>query len=134
MGCCMEPASIHFAKEGFFQNRLLAFTVNLIAKKFSCPNNFFLKCSVHGGGSWSGPNPKGGGVPPSPLQTPKLLYRTMGFVGAGDFVLGIWQGEILVLDPMSVLKILRNLWRIQKWLKSTNKDFNPDLASGSDLG
>ena len=36
---------------------------------------------THGGCSWSGPDPKGGGVPP-----PKWLYRTMGFVGAGDFV------------------------------------------------
>ena len=42
------------------------------------------------------PTPKGGGVPPPPLQTPKWLYRTKGFVGAGgtgDFVLGIRQGE-----------------------------------------
>ena len=47
------------------------------------------------------PTPKGGGVPPPPpLQTPKWLYRTMGFVGAGDFVLGIWQGEIFLFDPM----------------------------------
>ena len=38
-----------------------------------------------------------------PLQTPKWLYRTMGFVGAGgagDFVLGIRQGEIFLFDPM----------------------------------
>ena len=34
------------------------------------------------------------------LQTPKWLYRTMGFVGAGDFVLGIRQGEIFLVDPM----------------------------------
>ena len=47
------------------------------------------------------PTPKGGGVPPPPpLQTPKWLYRTMGFVGAGDFDLGIWQGEIFLFDPM----------------------------------
>ena len=48
--------------------------------------------------------PQRGGVPPPPpLQTPKWLYRTMGFVGArgaGDFVLGIWQGEIFLFDPM----------------------------------
>ena len=34
------------------------------------------------------------------LQTPKWLYGTMGFVGtrgAGDFVLGIWQGGIFCL-------------------------------------
>ena len=36
------------------------------------------------------------------LQNPKWLYGTMGFVGArgaGDFVLGIRQGEILLFDP-----------------------------------
>ena len=46
--------------------------------------------------------PKRGGYPP-PLQNPKWLYRTMGFVGArgaGDFVLGIRQGEIFLFDPM----------------------------------
>ena len=66
---------------------------------------FNIACN-HGGRSWSGPDPKGGGGAPPPrprLQTPKMLYRTMGFVGARgarDFVLGIWQGEILVFDPM----------------------------------
>ena len=53
----------------------------------------------HGGCSWSGPDPKGGGNPPS-LRTPKLSYGTMCFVGAGDFVLGIGQGEIFLFDPM----------------------------------
>ena len=38
----------------------------------------------------------GGGA----LQTPKWLYGTMGFVGAGDFVLGIRQGEIFLFDLM----------------------------------
>ena len=50
----------------------------------------------HGGCSWSGP-------PPPPRQTPKWLHGTMGFVGAGgagDFVLGILQGEIFLFDPM----------------------------------
>ena len=48
------------------------------------------------------PTPKGGGggTPPPPLQTPKWLYRTMAFVGAGDFVLGIRQGENFLFDPM----------------------------------
>ena len=41
---------------------------------------------------------KGGGG--GALQTPKWLYGTMGFVGAGDFVLGIWQGEIFLFDPV----------------------------------
>ena len=43
-----------------------------------------------------------GGTPP-PLQTPKWLYGTMGFMGArgaGDFVLGIRQGKILLFNPM----------------------------------
>ena len=63
-------------------------------------------CSSHKGRSWSGPDPKGGGVgdpPPPPLRTPKLSHRTMCFVGArgaGDFVLGIRQGEIFLFDPM----------------------------------
>ena len=46
---------------------------------------------------------QGGGVPPPPSQTPKWLYRTMGFLGdggAGDFVLGIRQAEIFLFDPM----------------------------------
>ena len=46
------------------------------------------------------PQRGGGGAPPPPLQTPKWLHRTMGFVGAGDFVLGIQQGEIFLFDPM----------------------------------
>ena len=53
----------------------------------------------HGGRSWSGPDPKGGGG----VQTPKWLYRTMGFMGAtgaGVFVLGIRQGEIFLFNPM----------------------------------
>ena len=44
--------------------------------------------------------PQRGVPPPPPLQTPKWLYRTMGFVGAGGFVLGIRQGEIFLFDPM----------------------------------
>ena len=32
------------------------------------------------------PTQGGGGLPPPPLQTPKWLYGTMGFVGAGEFV------------------------------------------------
>ena len=50
-------------------------------------------CTAHGVDPGQAPAPKGGaGYPPPPLQTPKWLYRTMGFVGArgaGDFVLGI---------------------------------------------
>ena len=78
------------------------------------------------------PTPKGGGGPPPPLQTPKWLYRTMGFVGASfRHTAG---GNFFVRPYVSILKILRILWRIQKWRKSTKKDFDPDPASGSDLG
>ena len=59
-------------------------------------------CYTHGGRSWSGPDPKGGGGGGA-LRTPKLSYGTMCFVGArgaGDFLLGIGQGEIFLFDPM----------------------------------
>ena len=49
------------------------------------------------------PQREGGADPPPPLRTPKLSYGTMCFVGArgaGDFVLGIGQGEIFLFDPM----------------------------------
>ena len=42
--------------------------------------------------------PKGGGG--GALRTPKLSHGTMCFVGAGDFVLGIRQGEFFFFDPM----------------------------------
>ena len=87
----------------------------------------------HGGRSWSGPDPKGGGG--GALRTPKLWYGTMCFVGAGDFRFRHRAGgKIFVRPYVSVLKILKISWRIQKWLKSTKKDFDPDPASGSDLG
>ena len=59
----------------------------------------------HGGRSWSGPDPKGGGGGggPPPLRTPKLSHGTRCFVGAGgagDFVLGIRQGEFFLFHPM----------------------------------
>ena len=46
---------------------------------------------------------RGGGTPPPPLRTPKLSHGTMCFVGAGgagDFVLGIRQGEFFLFGPM----------------------------------
>ena len=54
--------------------------------------------SSHGGRSWLGPDPKGGGA----LRTPKLSHRPMYFVGAkgaADFVLGR-QGKFFLFDPM----------------------------------
>ena len=45
------------------------------------------------------PEGGGGGAPSS--MDPRMVVRINGgFVGAGDFVLGIWQGEIFLFDPM----------------------------------
>ena len=38
---------------------------------------------THGGQSWSGPDPKGGGGVPPPIQTPKWLYTPRGHTLAG---------------------------------------------------
>ena len=35
---------------------------------------------------------------------------------------------------VSKLKILRILWRIQKWMKNAKNDFDAYPTSGSDLG
>ena len=82
---------------------------------------------------------RGGDTPPPPPSTdPKMVVQNNGFCGH-------WRrrrfcfrhmagGNFFVRSHVSVLKILRILWRIQKWLKSTKKDFDPDPASGSDLG
>ena len=47
-----------------------------------------------GGAPGQDPTPR---PPPPLLLTPKWLYGTMGFVGAGDFVLAIRQGELFCL-------------------------------------
>ena len=44
------------------------------------------------------------------------------------------EGKFFVRPYVSVLKIFRISCRIQKWVKSTKKDFDPDPASRSDLG
>ena len=62
-------------------------------------------------------------TPPPPLQTPKWLYRTMGFVGAGDFVLAYGRGEFFCLTLCVYTQNTQILWRIQKWMKNTKKDF-----------
>ena len=95
------------------------------------------------------PTPRGGGVPPPlmepdgmshrgpppPCTDPKMVVQNIGFCGArgaGDFVLGIRQGEIFFVRPdVFVLKILRILWRIQKWMKNTKKDFGPGAPTGT---
>ena len=98
-----------------------------------------VQCSMHGGRSWSGPDPKGGGggLPP-PSTDPKIVVRN------NVLCRRLWRrrfcfrhragGNFFVPPYVSVLKILRISWRIQTWLKSTKKVFDPDPASGSDLG
>ena len=77
--------------------------------------------------------PRGGG-----LQTPKWLYGTIDFVGAegsGYFLLGIWQGEIFLFDPMCLYsKYSECCGEFKKWMKNTKKDFDPHPTSGADLG
>ena len=53
-----------------------------------------------GGAPGRDPTPKEGGGTPPPSTDPKLSHGTMCFVGAGDFVLGIRQGEFFLFDPM----------------------------------
>ena len=81
------------------------------------------------------PTPKGGGVPPPPSTDPKMVVQNNGFCGRRRFCFRHMAGGRFFVGPyVSVLKILRILWRIQKWLKSTKKDFDAYPASGSDLG
>ena len=73
--------------------------------EYESPSSYIKATQAHtGAGPGRDPTPKGGGGdPPPPLRTPKLSYGTMCFVsarGAGDFVLGIGQGEIFLFDPM----------------------------------
>ena len=91
--------------------------------------------SITGADPGQDPTPK---PPPPPSTDPKMVVQNNGFCGR-------WRrrrfcfrhtagGSFFVRPHVSVLKIFRILWRIQKWLKSTKKDFDPDPASGSDLG
>ena len=93
---------------------------------------------IHGGRSRSTPDPKGGGVPPPPSTNPKMVLQNNGFCGRWRrqrfCFRHVAEGNFFVRPYVSVLKIRRILWTIQKWLKSTKKDFEPDPASGSDLG
>ena len=44
------------------------------------------------------------------------------------------EGEGFFLPYVSILKVLRILWRLQKWVKNSQKILTPDPTSGSDLG
>ena len=74
----------------------------------------------HGGRSWLGPDPIGGGggsTDPKIVARNKVLCRRRR---RRRFCFRHTAGGIFLVPPyVSILKILRILWRIQKWLKST---------------
>ena len=71
------------------------------------------------------PTPKGGGGPPPPSTDPKIVARNKVLCRRRRrrrFCFRHTAGGIFLVPPyVSILKILRILWRIQKWLKSTKK-------------
>ena len=89
---------------------------------------------MHGGRSRPGPDPRvvrGGGLyrPQNGctdqwvLWAPEILFYAYG------------RGKCFVLPDVSVLKMVRLLWRIRKRVKDTKKKhFDPDPTSGLDLG
>ena len=78
---------------------------------------------------------RGGVYPPPPSTDPNIVVQNNGFCGRRRFCFRHTAGGNFFVRPyVSVLKILRILWRLQKWLKSTKKVFDPDPTSGSDLG
>ena len=69
--------------------------------------------------------------PPPPLH---LQFEILGeSVGAEIFFLPS-AGGYFFLPHVSIPKILKILWSIQKWVKNTEKILNPDLTPRSDLG
>ena len=74
-------------------------------------------------------------VPPPPSADPKMVVQNNGFCGLWRFCFRHTAGGIFFVRPyVCTLKILRILWRIQKWLKSAKKDFDPEPTSGLNLG
>ena len=75
-----------------------------------------------------------GAPPPPPLQTPKW-YGTMGFVGAGagDFVLGIWQGEIFLFDPMCLYSKYSECGEFKNGSKTQKRILTPTRPPGQTL-
>ena len=77
-------------------------------------------------------------APPPPFTDPKMVVQNNGFCGCRRRQRFCFRhtagGNFFVPPYVSILKILRILWRIQKWLKSAKKDFDPDPTFGPDLG
>ena len=68
---------------------------------------------------------RGGGGTPPPSTDPKIVARNKVLCRRRRrrrFCFRHTAGGIFLVPPyVSILKILRILWRIQKWLKSTKK-------------
>ena len=84
-----------------------------------------LEIYKHGGWPWPGPDPKGGGGAPPPSTDPKIVARNSVLcrhqrrrIFCSRHTVG---GNFFVPPHVSILKILRILWGIQKWLKSTKR-------------
>ena len=102
-----------------------------------------MRNAVEGGGPFEFPTP-----PPPPPSRPPPKFSNLSFSnlrfwgervgaeGAEFFFLPFPEGVISFFPCVSILKILRILWRIQKplKLKNTEKFLTPDLTSGFDLG
>ena len=100
--------------------------------------------SVPGKWTYQGGRPVRIPAPPPSRPPPKFSnpsFSILRFWGKGSapkapkiFFWPFLRGYIFFSPYVSILKILRILWRIQKCLKNTEKFLTPDLTSGSDLG
>ena len=84
------------------------------------------------------PNPT---PPPDPPKFSNPSFSNLRFWGKGSapkapkiFFFALPEGVFFFPPYVSILKILRILWRIQNFLKNTEMFLTPDLTSGSDLG
>ena len=87
---------------------------------------FFFPRYMHGGWPWPGPDPKGGGGGhPPPSTDPKIVARNSVLCRRQRRRRFCFRhtagGNFFVPPHVSILKILRILWRIQQWLKSTKR-------------
>ena len=73
-------------------NHLFSKVQNLFQQMFFSPPFFALSTGADPGQDMT---PGGGGA-----TNPKMVVWNNGFCGCRNFVLGIWQGEIFLFDPM----------------------------------